>query len=128
MRTLLVSSLFIVFLFPVTVHALSISYVTPFGGKIDSISVCTCIASPALILKIKPVGRGNIINLLWQPPFVTRPYKWYVPYPGLNTLGLYIRGGVCLMQAYPTCTQSSENVDGTITKIGTSRNPSGMRR
>lgn len=119
MRSLLVSVFVLFTLFPSFVHALSISYSTPFGGKIDSISVCTCIASPALILKIKPVGSITQISLLWQPPIVTRPYKWYVPYPGVYTLGLYVKGGVCLMQAYPTCTQSSEKVTGTITKIGT---------
>lgn len=109
------------FFFPATTNA--IGFVTPFGGTIDSISVCTCIVSPALVLKIKLVGSGNQVSLLWQPPIFTRVYKWYVPYPKVYTLGLYVRGGVCLMQAYPTCTQSSENVTGTITKIGTGAFP-----
>jgi hypothetical protein len=54
---------------------------------------------------------------LWQPP-LTKPYRWYFPYPSTAILGNYVFGGVCLTGAPPYCVPVP--LMGTITQVGNS--------
>jgi len=89
----------------------------PFGGKVNEVTYCTCLANPGIVLD---VGEPNSAKV-FVSPLLTRIYSQYDIYStGQWVLGNYSKGGTCLKQAYPTCTSTGVTPDGTATMIGTS--------
>lgn len=88
--------------------------VKPFGGKSQQITYCTC--SNAILHKVGPPVGGNFVYV----PGQTTLYQYYQIYTsGVQLLGNYQSGGQCLVYRGTTCTE--EQVDGTMTQVGTSK-------
>ncbi len=88
--------------------------VKPFGGKSEQITYCTC--SDAILHKVGPPVGGNFVYV----PGQTTLYEYYQIYTsGVQLLGNYQSGGQCLVYRGTTC--SEEQVDGTMTQVGTSK-------
>ena len=95
----------------------SVSLLKGFGGTVTLVVPCTC--QGGLALTIVSRNPPSIKVLLWQLP-ITRPYAWFLPRPGVKTVGTYVKGGVgvCSIGVPPYC--SVFKTQGTITSIGTS--------
>ncbi len=94
--------------------AQSASGVFNFGGKTTSMVQCAC--SLNILLYILDV-RGTTIPLMYQPG-ATVLYKMYSPTSGVNVIGQYVSGGVCLLPGTPCTTGGSPM--GTMIQLGTS--------
>ncbi|MES2986197.1 MAG: hypothetical protein V4686_03690 [Patescibacteria group bacterium] len=86
-----------------------------FGGQTTVMVPCTC--SGNILLYVKDV-RGPVLPLIYQTG-VTMLYKWYQPRSGVNALGQYVPGGVCLVYAVTGCVAGGVPV-GTMIQLGTS--------
>lgn len=86
-----------------------------FGGISTSMVTCTC--SGNLLIYVQDV-RGPTLPLIYQPG-ATVLYKYYKPTSGVNMLGQYVGGGVCLVYAGTTCVTGGSPV-GTMIQLGTS--------
>ena len=88
---------------------------TPFGGLVSSMMICTCSANTLLYVKDP---RGPVLPLIYQP-FVTVLYNRYTPVAGVNVLGKYVSGGQCLIYIGTGCSTGGVPI-GTMMQLGTS--------
>lgn len=86
-----------------------------FGGVSTSMVTCTC--SGNLLIYVQDV-RGPVLPLIYQPG-ATILYKMYQPRSGVNMLGQFIGGGVCMVYAGTGCVTGGTPV-GTMIQLGTS--------
>jgi len=88
--------------------------VKPFGGKSEQVTYCTC--SDSILHKVGPPVGGNFVYV----PGQTTLYQYYQIYAsGVQLLGNYQSGGQCLVYRGNSCEE--EQVDGTMTQVGTSK-------
>lgn len=86
-----------------------------FGGQ--SVAMVPCACSANILLYVRDV-RGPVLPLTYQPG-VTVLYKMYQPRAGVNMLGQYVPGGVCLVYAGTGCVPGGTPI-GTMVQLGTS--------
>ncbi len=89
--------------------------IQPFGGAVESMTVCTCSANTLLYIKDP---RGPVLPLLYQPG-ATILYSNFRPTVGVNVLGQYISGGQCLIYVGTGCSSGGTPI-GTMVQLGTS--------
>ena len=87
----------------------------PFGGQSVSMMVCTCSANMLLYVRDP---RGYTVPLIYQPG-VTVLYRMGNPTVGVNLLGRYVTGGICLIYVGTGCSSGGTPV-GTMVQVGTS--------
>ena len=89
---------------------------TYFGGKVSSMTICTCNKDGGSKVVLQGPG-GSSGTYLYVPSKKT--YTNHLVKSGNNLIGKYTPGGVCQMLAYPKC-KIEPISKGTIDYVGTS--------
>lgn len=126
-------SVFVVFallLSPNSANALSLSLDSisggTFGGTIKSVTYCTCLYNPGVVLEINDAATNDTINVFYSKWFSTLHQNYNIWKSGPSVLGGYSSGGKCMDQATYYCkpnTKAPSPIKGTIdwvVGIGTS--------
>ena len=91
--------------------------VLPFGGKVILSLPCTCNGVPSVLLTVSPPVGGQFLYILGSQLY--RNYNLGLA-TGMNVLGLYTPGGVCMVYAGKGCVPIGPPIGTISPTVGTS--------